>query len=147
LSSPSIRLRHAAWRAVFNASQYALAFAAADLVLRRGRHRLAEDVPSAATGTLGCWRSWSPAASGSRSATAWSRPRSGCASAALGSYADRPLRQEALSNLSLLALGPLVVAAGNVSTALVPLMLVPLYTVHELARFTTEEQRKASRTT
>jgi hypothetical protein len=45
-----------------------------------------------------------------------------------------PLRQEALSNLSLLALGPMVVAAGNVSTALVPLILVPLYTVHELAR-------------
>ena len=45
--------------------------------------------------------------------------------------------------MALLALGPLIVAAGNVSAVLVPLMLIPLYAVNELARFTQEEQRKS----
>jgi hypothetical protein len=95
---------------VFDASRYTLAFAAADLILRvAGVTRLAEDVPSAATGTLGVRRSSSRAACGSPSATAWSRPPSGCVSVAAGLGAHRALRQEALSNLSLLALGPLVV--------------------------------------
>ena len=54
-----------------------------------------------------------------------------------------PLRLEAYTNLSLLALGPLVVAAGNVSTALVPLILAPLFTVSELARRAADERRRA----
>ena len=35
-----------------------------------------------------------------------------------------------------------MVAAGNVSALLVPLMLVPLFTVTELAVFTAEQARK-----
>jgi GGDEF domain-containing protein len=58
---------------------------------------------------------------------------------------SRTFRQEALSTLALLALGPVVVAAGNVSAALVPLMLIPLFTVNELARYIEQERRRSAR--
>ncbi len=142
----SIRLRHAPWRAVFNASQYALAFAAADLVLMLGGvSRLSEDNPEARTGTLGvlllavAGGLWFVVNDLLVTSMVWLRFGGRWIDALAGS-----LRREALPNLSLLALGPLVVAAGNVSTALVPLMLIPLFTVNELLRYISEEQRKAS---
>jgi diguanylate cyclase (GGDEF)-like protein len=142
----SIRLRHAPWRALFNASQYALAFVAADLVLRvSGADRLAEDNPEARTGTLGvlivliAGCVWFAVNDLLVTTAVWLR-----FGGRWSTTFSTSIRQEALSNLSLLALGPLVVAAGNVSTGLVPLILVPLFTVNELVRYITEEQRKAS---
>jgi diguanylate cyclase (GGDEF)-like protein len=142
----SIRLDHAPWRAVFNAGQYAIAFAAANLVLQlSGVVRLAEDFPAARTGTLGVLMIlvagcvWFAVSDLLVTTEMWLRFGGRWSTTFRAS-----IRQEALSNLSLLALGPLVVAAGNVSTGLVPLILVPLYTVNELIHYITEEQRKAS---
>jgi diguanylate cyclase len=142
----SFRLRHAPWRALFNVSQYALSFAAAALVLNlAGVPHLAEDtLVSRPTGWDVVWI----LAAG----LAWFAVNHLLVATALffrfnGGWARtlaRSVRQDSLWTLSLLALGPLVMAAGNVSAFLVPLMLVPLVSVEELARFTTEEHRKAT---
>jgi diguanylate cyclase (GGDEF)-like protein len=144
----SVRLRRAPWRVLFNASQYALALAAADLVLRlAGVQRLTEDNPAAHTGTLGvlailvAGAAWFMVHDLLTSTAVWLR----FGGRWMSTTVTAPLRHEALSILSLLALGPLVVAAGNVSTALVPLILVPLFTVSELAQATAEEQRRSRR--
>jgi diguanylate cyclase (GGDEF)-like protein len=56
----------------------------------------------------------------------------------------RIVQFDGLASLSLLALGPLVAAAGNVSPLLVPLMLVPLFIVGQFTRYTADESRKAT---
>jgi diguanylate cyclase (GGDEF)-like protein len=140
----SIRLRHVAWRGAFNAAQYALAFAAAAGVLDLlGVPPLAHKDQEAAAFLLefgvllsaGVWFAVNVAVV----ATAvWLRFGGGW----LSTF-RRVLREDALSTLALLALAPLVVAAGNASAALIPLMLIPLYTVREWARFSERERRKA----
>lgn len=55
----------------------------------------------------------------------------------------RIVRFDGRASLSLLALGPLVAAAGTVSPLLVLLMLVPLFIVGQVTRYGAEEARKA----
>src|SRR5690606_27367748 len=57
---------------------------------------------------------------------------------------NRIVRQNGRATLSLLALGPLVVATGAVNPLLVVLVLVPLFIVGQHTRYTTEEARKAT---
>ncbi len=139
----SVRLRHAPWRALLNIGQYTLSFAAADLVLvTAGVARLSEDAPSLRPSTLEVLAILA-------SVIAWFVVNRLLVTTALTlrfggpwtSVLTRSLRQDGLWTLSLLALGPLVAAAGNVSALLVPLMLLPLFTVTELAIFTAEQAR------
>ena len=138
----SARLRHAAWRAAFNAAQYALAFAAAWAVLR-----LAQESPLSTGPSLRLLDLLAFIAA----AAAWFVVNELLVSTAVwlrfgGSWRHtltRSLVPEALSTLGLLLLGPVVVAAANVSAAMVPLMLVPLYAVSELARTSQESQRRS----
>jgi diguanylate cyclase (GGDEF)-like protein len=143
----SIRLGHAPWRALFNISQYALSFAAAALVLNAaGVTRLSEDEITSRPSTPAVLVIFA-------SASAWFVVNGLLVTTIIqlrfgGRWTEtltRSVRQDGLWTLSLLALGPLVIAAGNVSALLVPLMLVPLYTVTELARKIAEENRKARR--
>src|SRR4030095_17012943 len=118
-----IRLHHAWWRALFNMSQYALSFAAAALVLNlAGVARLSEDAPHSRPGVVAVLAIFG-------SAIAWFVVNTVLVTIVLwmrfgGTYTrtvTRSLRQDSLWTLSLLALGPLVIAAGNVSALLVPL--------------------------
>jgi diguanylate cyclase (GGDEF)-like protein len=138
----SIRLRHAPWRALFNAGQYALSFAAAALVLDlAGVPALWPDAKVGLVGVLAILAAaavWFAVNDLLVTTAVWLRFGGGWLTSL-----TRTFRQDALSTLGLLALGPLVVAAGKVSAALVPLMLLPLYAVNELARFWRDEERQA----
>jgi len=145
----SIRLHHAPWRAVFNAGQYALAFAASALVLNLAGvppvsgPTMSPDTSLGIVGVLAILAAacvWFAVNDALVTTAIWLRFGGSWARTLTGG-----LRQEALSTLSLLALGPLVVAVGNVSAVLVPLILVPLFTVNELAHFTEQEQLKSVR--
>jgi diguanylate cyclase (GGDEF)-like protein len=142
----SIRLRQTPWLAVVQFGQYVLAFTSAALVLHAFHVRpLASDDPLAAPSDGGV-------AAILLAACVWFAVNDLLMTTAIwlrqgGSWRQtltRSLRLEALSNLALLALGPLVVTAGNVSAMLVPLTLIPLFTVNELARYSESERLKAN---
>jgi diguanylate cyclase (GGDEF)-like protein len=138
----SARLRHAAWRAVFNAAQYTLAFAAAWAVLRIAQEPPLSTGPRPTVPDLLAFIAaagvWFVVNELLVSTAVWLRFGGGWRHTL-----TRSLVPEALSTLGLLLLGPVVVAAGNVSAAMVPLMLVPLYAVSELARTSHESQRRS----
>jgi diguanylate cyclase (GGDEF)-like protein len=141
----SIRLRHAPWRALFNAAQYALAFCAASAVLVA----FGGAVPLHAGGMI------SPLSVVAIlvAAVVWFAVNEVLVTTAVWlAFGGRwlpaltdTIRQETLATLALLALGPLVATAGSVSALFVPLMLIPLYAVSELARYTDRERHKALR--
>jgi diguanylate cyclase (GGDEF)-like protein len=142
----SIRLGHRPWRAVYNQAQYALSFGAAAAVLGlfevprlAGESALVRLHPVDVIGVVLAGTAWF-AVNHLLVSLAWSL-RFGTRwrdAVSLG------LRHDVRGTVSLLALGPLVVVAGSVSALLVPLILVPLLTVSELARFTAAERRKAT---
>jgi diguanylate cyclase (GGDEF)-like protein len=140
----SVRLRHAGWRGLFNAAQYALSFAAAAGVLKLMRvPPLSPDAHIGVTGVIGLLLAavvWFAVNDILVTTAVWLRFAGGWRQTFTDTF-----RQEALSTLALLALGPIVVASGNVSPVLVPLMLVPLFTVNELARYTERERRRSAR--
>jgi diguanylate cyclase len=133
----SVRLRHAVWRGAFNAGQYTMAFAAASLVLTVAGGAAQDGLLSVAVVVLaaGVWF----AVNEVLVATAVWILFGGRWLRTLG----RRLRPKVLSTLALLALGPIVAAAGDVNAALVPLMLIPLWAVSELARTHEVERHKA----
>jgi len=143
---PSIRLRYTAWRAAYNVSRYALSFAAAAGVLALAH------VPRLDAATMAVRLSTGQAVAILLAGAAWFVVNAVVASAALAvSTSDRwdatlvrCLRKDTRPTLSLLALGPMVVAAGYINPLLVPLMLVPLVIVGQLTRFTTEVERKST---
>jgi diguanylate cyclase (GGDEF)-like protein len=143
----SVRLGHAPWRAVFNAAQYGLAFFAAALVL----HIFYRSAPLAAGSEdgitplsvitiLAAAVAWFVVNELLVTTAEW-LARGGAWLAVL----TDSLRQEMLATLGLLALSPLVAAAATVSALFVPLALIPLYAVSELARYSDRERRKALR--
>jgi diguanylate cyclase (GGDEF)-like protein len=140
----SVRLRHAAWRGIFNAAQYVLAFGAADLVLDAFHvPHLWSEAHIGVIGVIGVLLAaiaWFAVSDMLVTTAVWIRFGGLWRQALVDGF-----RQEALATLALLALGPIVVAAGNVSAVLVPLMLIPLFTVNELARYTERERRRAAR--
>ncbi|MEH1014575.1 EAL domain-containing protein [Micromonospora sp. CPCC 206060] len=137
------RLRHAPGRIGFTIAQYACAFAAADLVLR-----LAPGGPFRVDGRPG----WQDVAVMTGAAVTWFVVRYGTASVAgrlrFGGPWWPEFRQglpfELFSTGSLLLLGPVLVAAAQVSAALIPLMLVPLVAVYRMMRLSTEQARLAA---
>jgi diguanylate cyclase (GGDEF)-like protein len=145
----SVRLRHAPWRAVFNVGQYALSFGAAALVLDlTGAPPLSGDGLATESwqgvvgvlGYLGAGCAWIVVNELLVTTAVWLR-----FGGRWSSTVSRTLRQDLLASLSLLAFGPLVVATGNVSALLLPLMLIPLVAVNDLARFSAEEHRISMR--
>ncbi|HEX6872937.1 MAG TPA: EAL domain-containing protein [Micromonosporaceae bacterium] len=137
----AVRLRHAWWRAAFNVGQYTLAFAAADLVYAGGQPELAPSAVFTVAGALvilaGGWV-WFLVNQALVATAIWLR-----FGGEWFAISKATFRHEAWATLALLAIGPVVVAAGNVSAALIPLMLVPLYAVNQLGRATAEQQRKS----
>ncbi|HEY3007095.1 MAG TPA: EAL domain-containing protein [Micromonosporaceae bacterium] len=138
----SWRMRHAAWRAVFNVGQYALALGAAAGMIRLigGAH------PLDANG-----QTWRDAAAVVAGAAAWFAMKYGTVTIAVRlrfggrwwSEFTRALGVELLSTGSLLLLAPILVAAVEISAALIPLVVVPLYAVYRMARLSTEQERLA----
>ncbi|MPZ26385.1 MAG: EAL domain-containing protein [Micromonosporaceae bacterium] len=139
----SIRMHHAAWRAVFNVGQYTLAFAAADLVLRAAGLRPYPDE----------LLSFGEVAAVVVAAAAWFTVKYGTVTVALRVRFGGPwwplfrraLVWESLTYGALLLLSPVLVAAAATSPALVPLVVVPLYAVYRMARLTEEQEALARR--
>jgi diguanylate cyclase (GGDEF)-like protein len=138
----SLLLRHALWRAVFNISQYTLAFAASAAVLTlAGRATFA---PGGQPDRVDAMIAFS-------AACAWFVVSYGLVTALVqlrfGGSLWRTLRRtlpyEALSAGALLLLSPILVAAAHVSGALIPFVLVPLYAVWRMARLGRQNERLA----
>jgi diguanylate cyclase (GGDEF)-like protein len=135
----SWRMRHAAWRATFNVAQYALAFAAADLVLRSAGLR---PYPVAELLSVG------HVAAVVLAAGAWFAVKYGSVTVALRLRFGGPwwplfrraLVWESLTYGALLLLSPVLVAAAATRPTLVPLVVVPLYAVYRMARLAEEQE-------
>ncbi|MFK3980123.1 putative bifunctional diguanylate cyclase/phosphodiesterase [Micromonospora sp. NPDC050397] len=136
------RMRHAAWRTVFNIAQYACALSAAHLVARLGAEAAFGARPHP---------TWLDVAMVAGAAAAWFAVKYGSVTLAVRLRFASPwwpafqhgLGFELLSTGSLLLLSPVVVAAARVSPALIPLVLVPLYAVYRMARLSTEQEQLA----
>jgi diguanylate cyclase len=138
----SVRMGHRPWRAAFNAGQYAVAFATADLVLD-----LAREKPFAASGSSG----WAAAAIVLTAAVTWFVANytlvTGAVWLRFGGGWWRLLAStvgyESVSTGALLLLGPVLVGASRLSPALIPFVLVPLYAVNRMATQSAEQARLA----
>jgi diguanylate cyclase len=122
--------RHRAWRAGFNAAQYALAFAVAAAVLRLGGGRAAVLLAAAA--------GWFAVNYALVFVAIWLRFG--------GDWRDllrRTAVYEALATGALLLLAPVLAAAARASPALIPFVLVPLLAVNRMARLGAEQARLA----
>jgi diguanylate cyclase len=138
----AIRLRHVPWRAAFNASQYALALAAAWLVLRSSGvsslSSVGEVSTAAVAAIVGAACAWFAVNDLLVTTAVWLR-----FGGRWPHLIRRRLREYTMSTFALLALGPLVVGASVVSASLVPLVLIPLYSANQWARSSEEERRKS----
>jgi diguanylate cyclase (GGDEF)-like protein len=131
----AIRARHRVWRAAFNASQYALAFAAGWGILRLG------GVPAVSVGVR-------DSAIMLAAATAWFGVNyvlvSGAVRLRFGGgwwqLARATAPYEALSTGALLLLAPVLAVAASTSSALIPFVLVPLYAVNRMARLSAHQE-------
>ncbi len=142
----AVRLRHAPWRAVFDVSRYALSFgAAAGVLTLAGVPQLSEDMAAARPGN---WDVVAILGAGGAWFVANTVLATTAVAVSLGerwsTTLDRVLRQNTRATLSLLALGPLVVTAANVNPLFSTLILVPLFIVGQLTRYSAEETRKAT---
>ncbi|HEY2671758.1 MAG TPA: EAL domain-containing protein [Rugosimonospora sp.] len=144
VAASSARMRYKPWRAAFNAAQYAVAFGAAALVLA-----LAGAEPLARANRPG----WSAAMIALAAAATWFVANYALVTWAVwlrfdGSFwglLRHTVGYEALSTGALLLLGPVLVGAVDLSPALIPFVLVPLYAVNQMARLYTAHNRLATR--
>ncbi|GIH13530.1 putative bifunctional diguanylate cyclase/phosphodiesterase [Rugosimonospora africana] len=144
VAAASARMRYRPWRAAFNAGQYAVAFGAAALVLR-----LAEAEPLARVNRPG----WTAAMIALAAGVTWFVVNYALVSWAVwlrfeGSFwslLSHTAGYETLSTGALLLLGPVLVGAVDLSPALIPFVLVPLYAVNQMARLYTAHNRLATR--
>jgi len=142
VAASSVRMRHRLWRAAFNAGQYAVAFAAADLVLD-----LAREKPFAPSGSSG----WVAAGIVLAAALTWFAVNYTLVTGAVwlrfgGGWwrlMASTVAYESLSTGALLLLGPVLVGATRLSPALIPFVLVPLYAVNRMAALSAEQTRLA----
>ncbi len=142
VAASSVRMRHRPWRAAFNAGQYAVAFAAADLVLD-----LAREKPFAPSGSSG----WAAAGIVLLAALTWFAVNYTLVTGAVwlrfgGGWwplLASTVGYESLSTGALLLLGPVLVGASGLSPALIPFVLVPLYAVNRMAALSAEQTRLA----
>ncbi|MEV4621351.1 EAL domain-containing protein [Asanoa sp. NPDC049573] len=141
--SSSIQLRHAAWRAVFNVAQYALALGAAEAVLRG----FGEDAFASGFGP-----SWIDVVAATAAAAAWFVVKYGTVTIAVRLHSGgdwwttfrHGLAFESVSIGALLLLAPLLVGGPAAeSVALIPLMLVPLFAVYRMSRLSSEQEHLA----
>lgn len=136
----AVRARHRVWRAAFNASQYALAFAAGWGVLRlAGVSTVSAGVRDSAVMLA--------------AATAWFAVNyllvSGAVRLRFGGgwwqLARATAPYEALSTGALLVLAPVLAVAASTSSALIPFVLVPLYAVNRMARLSVQQEHVSRR--
>ncbi len=142
----ALRLRHTPWRTAFDQASSALGYYAASVVLvGAGVPLLSLDEVTqrptlghlvAIVAAAGAWYAVNSALTTSWLALTRAEPWS--------TTLVEELRQNTRAVVSLLALSPLVVIAGNVNPLFVPIVLVPIFIVGRLTRFTAEEARKAS---
>jgi diguanylate cyclase (GGDEF)-like protein len=136
------RLGYAPWRTGFNAAQYACALAAAALLTRLGSGGIFDG------GRL----HWTDVAALGGATVAWFVVNYGLVTTAVRlRFGDRwwpslrhGLVYELLSTGSLLLLAPVLVAAARAGAALIPLVLVPLFAVHRMARLSAEQEQLAA---
>ncbi|SCE66798.1 putative bifunctional diguanylate cyclase/phosphodiesterase [Micromonospora mirobrigensis] len=136
------RMRHAAWRTIFNGAQYAVALGAAYAVTRLGSGGLFDG------GRL----HWTDVAVVGGATLAWFAANYGLVSTAVRlRFGERwwpgvrqGLPYELLSTGSLLLLAPVLVTAARASAVLIPLVLVPLFAVYRMARLSAEQEELAS---
>jgi diguanylate cyclase (GGDEF)-like protein len=128
--------RRAVWRTAFNVAQFALSYAAADLVLMAfGRHASANHLGNVTGHDLPGFAA---------AAIAYFLVNNGFVSIALALRGHTSVRHEffldfgfqALSNSALLGLAPIVVVVLQRGSALVPLLLFPLAAVYATASMT-----------
>jgi diguanylate cyclase (GGDEF)-like protein len=143
----SLRRRDPLWRLVYDQARYALSLAAAGGVLAlAGVPRLAVDAAGVA------WPDVATVGAIALAGVVWAAVNLLLAATASALVLDagwiaevkRIVRQNGRATLSLLALGPLVVATGALNPLLVVLTLVPLFIFGQHTRHTTEEARKAT---
>jgi diguanylate cyclase len=142
VAASSVRMGHRPWRAAFNAGQYAVAFAAADLVLD-----LAREKPFAPSGSSG----WAAAGIVLLAGVTWFAVNYTLVTVAVwlrfgGAWwraVANTLVYESLSTGALLLLGPVLFGASRLSPALIPFVLVPLYAVNRMAALSEEQTRLA----
>ncbi|HKT03616.1 MAG TPA: EAL domain-containing protein [Rugosimonospora sp.] len=136
----AVRLRHRVWRAAFNASQYALAFAAAWAVLRAtGVDPFAPGLGNAAA-VLAAAGAWFVVNYLLVSVAVWLRFGGGW-----WQLLRTTALYETLSAGALLLLAPLLASAARLSDALIPFILVPLYAVNRMARLSARQAQVARR--
>ncbi|MEV0607089.1 EAL domain-containing protein [Polymorphospora rubra] len=127
----SWRMRHTAWRALFNIAQYAIALTAAYATVQL----LVPDLPYVAAVVA--------------AAGVWFAVKYGTVTVAIrlltGGHwwrsVSHGLAFELLSTGALLLLGPILASAARANAALIPLVVVPLYAVYRMARLSTEHEQ------
>lgn len=133
-----VRTGHASWRIALNAGQYACALAAAHVLIGLGPGDLFGAGPL----------SWTDVAAVSGAMLAWFVVNNGLVNSAVwlrfGTRGRRGMGFELLATGSLLLLAPVLVTAAQASAALVPLVLVPLFAVYQMARLSSEQQQLAA---
>jgi diguanylate cyclase (GGDEF)-like protein len=138
----SLRMRHTVWRAAFNAGQYTLSFAAAAGVLAMGaRPPLALGAEATLTDVLLVVLAalvWFAVNYVLVTTALWLRFSGRWTRLFVGT-----LGYEALAAGALLLLAPFLVVAAHTSVWLIPLISVPLYAVHQMARLSREQARQA----
>lgn len=137
-----VRMGHAWWRTAFNAGQYVCALAVAHVLIGLGPGDLFGGGQLGGTDVVvvgGAMLAWFAVNYGLVSSAVWLR---------FGARWRPGLRQglgfELLSTGSLLLLAPVLVSAAQASAALVPLVLVPLFAVYQMARLSVEQEQLAS---
>ncbi|WP_018253779.1 putative bifunctional diguanylate cyclase/phosphodiesterase [Salinispora mooreana] len=133
-----VRTGHASWRIAFNAGQYTCALAAAHVLIGLGPGDLFGAGPL----------SWTDVAAVSGAMLAWFVVNNGLVNSAVwlrfGTRRRQGMGFELLATGSLLLLAPVLVTAAQASAALVPLVVVPLFAVYQMARLSSEQQQLAA---
>ncbi|MBB5869756.1 diguanylate cyclase (GGDEF)-like protein [Allocatelliglobosispora scoriae] len=125
----SWRMRHKAWRAIFNIAQYSMALSLAAVVLRFNDGMIGALVGAAL---------WFLTAYASTAAAVWLR-----FGGRFWQIFAGPLVPEALTTGALLLLGTILAAASEMNPLLVPLAIVPLVAVQRLSVLSSEQSRLA----
>ena len=124
-------LRHTVWRAAFNAAQYFISFAVADLIVRRSHHVGWILVAAVA---------WFVVNNLLVSTAVWLRFGKGWQARFV-----QAVRVDALATGALLLAAPGLVAAAAVDVLIIPLALVTLYAVRRMSVLSAQRAREARR--
>ncbi len=126
-------LRHTVWRAAFNAAQYFVSFAVADLIVRRSQHVGWIVVAAVA---------WFVVNNLLVSTAVWLRFGQGFEQGWRARF-GKAVRVDALATGALLLSAPGLVAAAGVDVLLIPLALVTLYAVRRMTALSAQRALEA----